>query len=307
MMLTTENNWYSWHYAEGSMFDRQTNSLQFKTSYKKFAGEVHSFDKELINATNSIRDTYSNLQPVVLFSGGIDSELVLRTCISIGLNPKVYIIRYENDYNLYDVSYAVTVCSILDIKYTIIDFNLTKFYENDAERISELAQIDRPRALPYCKFLEIVDGLPIMGEGDPYWVRLSDDYTLSNQWRYRELETFKGWHKYAIHLNKPAVVQFFKWSPGLVLSHSKLKWLQTLINDGYYGKLGTNSTKIIGYREVYPDILERKKQTGFENIDHLVVEFEKHLENKYNGFPYRQYVDRTLDQLWLDITGHAYD
>jgi hypothetical protein len=110
-----------------------------------------------------------------------------------------------------------------------------------------------------------------------------------------------------MHLNKPAIVQFFKWTPGLVLSHSKLKWLQLLINDAYYGKLGTNSTKLIGYREVYPELLERKKQTGFEKIDHLVTEFEAFINEKNKGFIYRQYVDRTFDELWLDITGHTSD
>jgi hypothetical protein len=307
MLIRNENNWYSWQYAEDPAYGRQPSNLEFKTSYKKYTKEIKSFDKELANAAKSTIDLHLGLHPTIMFSGGLDSELLIRTYLSIGITPKILIVRYENDYNLYDVSYAVTICSMLNIDYTIIDFNLTKFYENDAERIAEISQIDRARALPYCKFLEIADGLPIMGEGDPYWVRLDDNYLLPNQWRYRELETFKGWHKYAMHLNKPAIVQFFKWTPGLVLSHSKLKWLQLLINDAYYGKLGTNSTKLIGYREVYPELLERKKQTGFEKIDHLVTEFEVFINEKNKGFIYRQYVDRTFDELWLDITGHTSD
>jgi hypothetical protein len=288
------------------MFGRQTSNLQFKTLYKKYFKKIESFDKELSNAARSTLDLHLGLDPAILFSGGLDSELMLRTYLAIGSNPKVFIVRYENDYNLYDVSYAVTLCSMLNVKYSIIDFNLIKFYENDAEKIAEISQIDRPRALPYCKFLEIIDGLPILGEGDPHWIRLDDDYSVSNRWRYREMETFKGWHKYSMYLNKPAIVQFFKWTPGLVLSHSKLKWLQMLINDSYAGKLGTSSTKINGYREIYPDLIERKKQTGFEKIDHLINEFEVFINQKNKGFIYRQYVDRTLDELWLDITGHTY-
>jgi len=242
-----------------------------------------------------------------MFSGGVDSELVLRTYLSIGANPKVCIVRYENDYNLYDVSYAITVCSMLDVKFDIIDFNLQKFYENDAEQISEIAQIDRPRALVYCKFLEMIDQMPIIGEGDPYWVRLDDNYSLKDNWVYRESETFIGWYKYANYLNKPTVPQFFKWTPELVLSHTKLSWFNNLINDKYPGKTGTNSTKIIGYREVYPDLLERKKKSGFEKTDELINEFESFLIQKYKGLPYRQEVDRTLDELWIDLSGSPHD
>lgn len=306
MLLRNENNWYAWQYSEEPAFGKQTSNLQFKTLYKKYFKKIQSFDTELINAARSTLDLHLDLPPTILFSGGLDSELMLRTYLSIGVKPKVLIIRYENDYNLYDVSYAVTICSMLNVNYSIINFNLNKFYENDAEKIAEISQIDRPRALPYCKFLDIADGLPILGEGDPYWVRIDDNYSMPNKWRYREMETFKGWHKYAMYLNKPAIVQFFKWTPGLVLSHSKLKWLQMLINDTYPGKLGANSTKINGYREIHPNLIERKKQTGFEKIDHLINEFEMFINQKNKGFIYRQYVDRTLDELWLDITGHTY-
>ena len=44
----------------------------------------------------------------------------------------------------------------VNVDYKIMDFNLQKFYENDAERISELSQIDRPKALPYCRLLEFI-------------------------------------------------------------------------------------------------------------------------------------------------------
>jgi hypothetical protein len=305
-MYTSENNWYKWNYGTSEMFGRQTSTDKFNTYYGKSSTPILTFREEVLAAASSTMEHYPNLRPSILFSGGVDSEIVLRSYLKIGANPKVYIIRYENDYNIYDVSYAVTICSLLNVDYTIVDFNLQKFYENDAEKISELAQICRPRALPYCKFIELIDGLPILGEGDPYWVRLTDDYTVKGKWRFRELETFIGWYKYALYLNKDSVVQFFKWTPGIVLSHTKLIWLKKLVNDEYYGRMGTNSTKIIGYREIYPDLIERKKQTGFEKIDFLVNEFELFLEKKYNGLPYRQSVDRTLNELWTEITGHNY-
>lgn len=301
-MWISENNWYKWNYGDESNFGRQSTNLEFKTSYAcNYNKIILPFKDELHNAAKSTLDHYPGLTPCIFFSGGVDSEIMLRAYLEIGANPIVYIVRYEKDYNLYDVSHAVTICNILNVNYNIIDFQLQKFYEQDAELVSEQSQIDRPRALPYCKFIEMIDGLPILGEGDPYWVRLNDDYSIQGNWRLRELETFIGWNKYALHINKPAVVQFFKWTPGLVLAHSNLKWLKKLITDQYTGKLGTSSTKILGYREVYPDLLNRKKQSGFENINPIITDFEIFLQKKYNGLPYRNYIDRTIDQLYKEI------
>jgi len=301
-MWTSENNWYKWSYGDEPAFGLQSSNLPFHTSYVcGFKGVIGNFKEELLKAASSTLDHYPGLKPCIFFSGGADSELLLRAYLDIGSNPEVYIVRYENDYNIYDVSYAITICNILGVDYHLIDFQLKKFYETDAEKISEIAQIDRPRALPYCKFLELVDGLPILGEGDPYWVRLNDSYSDKGQWRYKDMEAFIGWDKYARHLNKPAVPQFFKWTPGLILSHTKLDWFTKLINDEYSGKLGTNSTKLQGYKEIYPDMIHRQKQTGFENTDAMINSFEKFLSKKYNGLPYRQYQDRTLIELTNEI------
>lgn len=301
MIYTSENNWYSWSYGTGPAFGRQQGTDKLYTTFAKFNGVVSSFSQELINAASSTLEHYPNLRPSILFSGGVDSEVVLRSYIAIGANPKVYIIRYENDYNIYDVSYAITICSLLNIDYTIIDFNLKKFYENEAERISELAQICRPRALPQCKFIDLVDGLPILGSSDLTGVRTDDDYSKKGTWLVRCWEHDIGWSKYIRETNRPAIAEWFKWSPGLVIGFIELDWFKKVTNDEYYGKLGFNSTKLMGYREVYPDLINRKKQTGFEKTDILVNEFELFLQKKYNGLPYRQSVDRTIEQLKSEI------
>jgi hypothetical protein len=101
----------------------------------------------------------------------------------------------------------------------------------------------------------------------------------------QDFEHDVGCDKYNILHNRPAIYQWFKWSPGLVLGYTNLTWFKKLVNDEYYGKLGINSTKIIGFREMYPDIIERKKQTGFEKIDELVSEIENVL-NKVNKLTY---------------------
>jgi hypothetical protein len=304
MIYLNENNWYTWHYGTDKKTLRQTNSsLPFYTHYKKTKNKILDFKTELDNAASSILDHYPNIKPCIFFSGGVDSELLLRSYLNVGANPNVYIFRYENDYNLYDVSYAVTICNLLNVKYHIIDFNLQKFYENDAEKISEESQIDIPKALPHLKFMDYVDGLPIYGEGDLFWFRNNDDYSKSGKWLTNCWEHEIGWSKYILYKNRPAIMEWFKWTPGLVVSYTNLKWFQNLINDKYYGKLGVRSTKMIGFKEIYPDLINRKKQTGFENVEFLCDALENYFIKKYNGLPFRNSCTRSYAQLIKEIVG----
>jgi len=300
-MYTSENNWYRWQYDNDPEFGRQHGNQEFKVILSKMDRPLLSFKEELILAAKSTLDHYPGLTPCIFFSGGVDSELILRSYIAIGSNPEVYIIRYENDINLYDVSYAVTVCSILNVKYHIIDFNLEKFYENDALRIAEEAQIDRPRMLPHLKFTECADGLIIVGHSDARWYRTDGDYSKKGTWLMQDFEHDIGCDKYNMLHNRTAIFQWFKWSPGLVLGYTTLEWFKRLLNDEYYGKEGINSTKIIGFREIYPDMITRTKQTGFEKIDPLVDRVQQEIRKKFNGLPYRSYIERTPDQLWNQV------
>jgi hypothetical protein len=300
-MFTSENNWYKWQYGNQLPFGCQTGNLEFTTSFGQHTESIGTFKQELLKAARSVMD-YSNQAPTILYSGGVDSEIMLRAFVDIGSNPDVVIVRYENDYNIYDVSYAVVTCEMLNVPYKIIDFSLAQFYENHALEYAELAQIDRPRALPYCKLLEMVDGFPVMGASDLTLIRTHDDYSQPGTWMIRCWEHDIGWSKFLRKINKPGVAEWFKWTPGLVLSYMKTSWVDNLINDRYYGKLGNNSTKILGYREAYPDLISRTKKTGFENIEFLVNEVEHQISKKFNGLPYRNFHDRTTQGLINEIT-----
>ena len=284
-MYTSCNDWYSWNY----------DNQQFQTTYNPYIEPVGTFKEELIKAASSTIDQFGN-DVSILFSGGSESDLMLRSFLSIKAKPNVYIIRYENDYNLYDVSYAVSICSMLNVDYKIIDFNLTHFFENDADRVSEIAEIDRPRALPYCKILELIDGVPIFGRGEPNPIK------TKNTWIQRCHEYDVGRIKYARAINKSAIAEWFKWTPGLVISYMNLNWFNNLINNKY-NETDASSTKMIGYREAYPELIDRVKKTGFEKIDTLINEVDNHLFNKYNSYPYRAIYDRNINDWYLNITG----
>lgn len=303
MIFTSEMNYaYSWQYGDEEINGRQDSRLlPFKTFHGKLDRPLMSFKEELEYAAKSTIDHYPNLKPCLFFSGGVDSEMMLRSYLNIGVKPEIYIARFEKDYNLYDVSYAIAICSSMGLEYNLIDFSLEKFYENDAETVAEQAQIDRPRMLPHLKLTDAADGLIIVGHADVRYFRTDNDYSKKGTWLAQDFEHDIGCDKYNIMHNRPAIFQWWRWTPGLVLSYTKMNWFQKLVNDEYPGKMGIDSSKIIGYKESYPDLLHRKKNTGLDKIDHIVEEFQSHLQKKFGGLIYRQEVIRTLDELEEEI------
>jgi hypothetical protein len=302
MIYTSENNWYYWNYGNEKFERRSSKTDTFSTGFIQQDNIiVRSFKEELLNTARSTLDHYPGLNPCVFFSGGVDSEAILRAYIEIGSNPSVYIIRYEKDYNIYDVSYAISICNSLSIPYNLIDFNLEKFYENDAVEISDQAQIDRPRMLPHLKFTECADGLIIVGHSDMYWYRTDGDYSKKGTWLVKDFEHDIGCDKYTLLKNRSAIYQWWKWNPGIMLSYIKMSWFQKLISDQIPRRQGTNSTKINGFREAYPDMIARQKQTGFEKIELLIEEVENCLIRKNDGLIYRGEVIRSLDKLTSEI------
>jgi hypothetical protein len=117
-LLFSENNWYKWSYGSSESFARADGVSELKTSYGRFEGSIPSFEEALLHNAKSTIDHYPNEQFDLLYSGGIDSELVLRTYKALGHPVRVNIFRYENDYNIYDVSHAVVTCEALNVPYT---------------------------------------------------------------------------------------------------------------------------------------------------------------------------------------------
>jgi hypothetical protein len=284
-MISDKQQWYQWGYDDANWLGRRISPDQ-KFSFRYMVDNIKSlsFSDALDYNLKIFLNDYPDEKYGLLLSGGSDSETVFRTFVKNKVDIVPYIFRYENDSNIYDVSYAITLCESLQKEYKLIDFNLKKFYETEAEKISEFAQIDNPRVLPQLKFLDYIDEMPIAGEGHPYWFRRNHSYDEPGIWEKMEIEVPLGWEKYTRYINRRASMLWLKYTPEFTLAFDQTPWLQNLINDKFYGKLGTRSTKLQAYKEVNPEMLFRKKQTGFEKIKDLTNEFEQFLHNKYNGF-----------------------
>ena len=128
MIYTSENDWYQWQYDNLS-FERSTSPDQkFSTVFTRSSKSVGSFKQSVIDNSSSILDHYPGMRPCVMFSGGVDSDVALRTFKELGANPIAYIFKYEDNINAYDVEYALQIVKGLNVDYKIVDFRLKSFF-----------------------------------------------------------------------------------------------------------------------------------------------------------------------------------
>lgn len=311
MKQFTLNNWFEWYYDD-ELFGRQdlNNFKKFTSRYNSNIKLLGTYKEELHKTARNTLEVFNGKDLTLCFSGGIDSEVVLRSYLEIGHPIKVIIYRYENNINEYDVYHAIKVCEQLGSPYKIIDFNLKKFFEHDASAMIEVCQVDKPLQLVGCKMLEITEGIPIMGEGDPL-INLRPTYNANDETSYYWAVT--DWsvefcrEQYVRHINKISIPAWLHYRPEVVLSCLESEYVHKLVTNQYKGIYSCLSNKYDQYSVYFPDIINRTKVSGFENVPNDIVdEFRKHMI-KTNGteMKYMQPHDRTVRQAINELRGQS--
>ena len=239
-------------------------SVNFNNKIKKDC--IPSYKDALYNNAKIMRDSFS--EPFdVLLSGGIDSEVVVRTFKDLGINHNTFIFRLENDYNVRDVNDAVAICQQINIPYKIIDFNLQHFFEQDALYYFNKSFVPRAGRLPRLKWVEYLDNIPVFCDGEPYWKRmLVEDYTKKSQWHLQLEEGAYSSSIYGHNIDRTVIGDWYEYTPEILLSHMQHPITLKLLDDQLYGKLGSWSSRYTMHQEIWSEVETRKKLVGYEGL-----------------------------------------
>lgn len=259
------DGWLSWS-IDGIPYALRSNKDQTYDYHVNIKNPrpLKSHYDELYENARAMRDTYTGTFDVLL-SGGIDSEIIVRVFKDLGITHNTFIFKYEKEYNHRDVASAIDICECLNIPYTIIDFELEKYYEQEAYEIFKKSGCLRAARLPHLKFFDYLDGIPITGESEPYWQRtLGVDYTARSDWTFCMGESFHNTSMYVTSLGREHVVDWYEFSPNVIRSFIELPTVQDLLNDKQIGKKSTWSNRIPIYKHLWPDIKPKVKLVGYE-------------------------------------------
>jgi hypothetical protein len=239
-------------------------SINFNNKIKKES--IPSYKDALYNNAKIMRDSFS--EPFdVLLSGGIDSEVVVRTFKDLGIKHNTFIFRLENDYNIRDINDAVSICQQINIPYKIIDFNLQHFFEQDALYYFNKSFVPRAGRLPRLKWIEYLDNIPVFCDGEPYWKRMYDaDYSKQSEWHLQLEEGAYSSSIYGQNIDRIVIGDWYEYTPEIILSHMQHSTTQKLLKDQLSGKLSSWSSRYAMHQEIWPEIEVRKKLVGYEGL-----------------------------------------
>lgn len=279
---------------------------EFAVAYGVCKQEPTDFKEECYRAARLIHESSDEIANI-MFSGGNESEIVVRSFLAQGLPFRVSILKFKNNINLHDISFAVVFCEQRGIEYDIIELDIKQFLENDLYDYAERTKCPTPQLPSVMWLADQIDGLPILGSGEPYVAKVvPDDYVPGespyepSEWVFQEKEKIQSWYRHFLIQKRPAVPGFFQYTPELMYMFLDSPVVRELVENKRHGKLSTVSTKGETYRLWFDDMIPRPKFSGFEKLDEWDEVARENLTERYGAYDrvvsteYNQFMRRLL-------------
>lgn len=296
MINYTHNNHIKYYFDDELFSKRKSPQQRYSIELGKADLSLYSksnFKTELQRVASLIHQNLGN-DKVILLSGGLDSEIMLRTFVDIGIKPRCVTFKFENNYNDYEVESAKELASSLGVKLEILDFNIFDFYRSG--EAAEMAQKYSIRLLPYVVFLKVSEiiSAPSIVAGELHLSKFkdTDDKPV---WALRLLEDLDMSHiRFSIDKKIPFIQEWFSYTPELMLHYletPEVKWLVN--NPSYHQTILPIKNRI--YRRLLPGISNKTKNSGYDKLKGLFVEstmlFDNLMPQRLQDDPYISYSD----------------
>lgn len=270
----THNNHFQFGWGNGT-FNFEQKHLEYWVKFGRAQYSPHSFKQECYRAASLV--AHNSIKPIILFfSGGVDSEIVARSLIEVGVPFEAAImkIKYRDNlhYNKFDTKYAYNFCHKHDIKIHEIEMDVEEciltFVKDTAHiykthKFGVIMQHEMIRYFPNCHI--------VYGGGD---IKLT---------RYKAIGIDRPG---LCIIEGPIAVQalevadtvgsdvsdrFFCHTPELMLSWLLEPDIQHWIKYekafySYFGDINNHAIKSFVLYKIWPDMEIRPKLNGFERI-----------------------------------------
>jgi hypothetical protein len=241
----------------------------FKKCTLELGENSHKFTTELLdvpyennrNITGIFNDHLSNRQTKyveVLYSGGLDSELVLLSCLKNNIPVIAITLVIKIDgliINTHDLYYAEKFCRENDIIHKLIELNANKFFQN-GEHLKYLTPyyIIEPHVATHLWLIEQCSYFPIMG-GDWPWAQTHIENKVLSPFRLQ----FASYERFMQDKGINGIGNMISYS-----LDSSVKLIEIHLNNYIPGEPVSNFKSRM-YQTMYPELETRLKSHGWEN------------------------------------------
>ena len=234
----------------------------FTVDIDSVSRETKSYCEELILNSQEIYDNKEG-ELYCMYSGGIDSELVMEVFLSQGMKITPVIVKMDLGLNDHDLTWAEQYCNKKNIKPVIYNLDVKKFISS--REIVTLAEFTKTSAYQFLSSIKAalsIDGTLLTGQDEPY-IGLDQS---TKTWYFEERERWCAWARLYESNHLTGTSCFLSWSAETLLSFMLDPQIAKLGNNQLPGKLGTLSSRKHVYGRMFP-MPDRPKYTGWEKVE----------------------------------------
>ncbi len=289
----TLNNHFRFGYDEEWFNTPEEHHAEWNCEYGVCQRKPMGFHLECRRAARLISRS-TDLMLNLAFSGGVDSEVMVRAFMAEDLPFKISIVQFNNDYNLHDISFAISFCEEHRLDYNIIPLNVDTFWHSTAFlECADEYKCFSPMLCTYFQFFNEMDGLPVIGMGEgciSKYGYLPIDYEpgvspySNTPWDMIETEKNLSATRFFIQQDCPGIPAFYRYTPELMYSLFNDPIMHELSKDERHGKLTSSTSKFEIYQRYHPDLRKRPEFSGFEKLVDREVPLRKQLRERLEKY-----------------------
>jgi len=310
------NNHYKWGFNDNWFNDSETEGY-FQVSIGACSRLHRSFREECINSASLLGNVLT--KPILVgLSGGFDSQVVCLSLLNANVSFTPVILKLLSSaghvYNQYDIDGAFNFCKKFNLNPIVEELDLDDFYCNEGMKlISENCITVAEIAVQLHLVIKYQDTHAyINGGGDPQLSRYVDPVTGEATLRYALGPT--PIQQYMINNNIQGCLKFFMYTPEQMASYLNHPIINSFNNaqgsvfqppsDVIWFSDFTYCIKPMMYIDEWPEIIQRRKYTGFERVPYfgkvraLTHKLNSHINPraKMVYWTYKEILDHLLSQ-----------
>ena len=252
-------------------FRKGKDNLRFHFELGRCSRPLKSWRAEFADALQYIID-YHGSEVALFYSGGADSEAVLRGLLAIGVIPEVHTIKFTGNFNTHETKNAEALCESLGVRMRVWEHDVRKWLAE--EKYLDLGvkyECDQVAYLTVLEYARKINRPVIMG-GEIYvqqhQVPDGSAYTDSRDWYYVYRENEDGvTYRYTADTGHPIINEVMTYTPELLAAFLIHPRVQQVVTNKVPGKITLLSVKGSVYEDEFGHPLGAKvKYHGYERL-----------------------------------------
>lgn len=207
----------------------------------------------------------------LFYSGGSDSEVILRTLVKLGVKPEVHVIKFSSQLNEHETRNADEMCRCLGIVPYVWHHDVETYIRE--QHFLHLGLKYRCTQIAYLTVLEYVRrvNVPVLMGGEVYLQRhqINDGSVHSRQeWYYIYREDEDGvTYRYSVDTGHPVINEVLTYTPELLYTWLAHPTIASVARNEYPGKITILSVKRQAYeQELGYKLQAQSKFHGYERL-----------------------------------------